>query len=160
MVTRMARKNHEPFPMRLLVDQRPGSPGGAHQLHLRGRHGVSLGSERLLEREAQAMETTMTGHGNPAEMCQTRRWAILATMLLGTALAILDNSILYILVIPLMEAFQADLRTVKWVLTSYSVVLAIYMIGFGGLGDAVGRRRLYLIGQEVLVLVLTGAPGA
>ena len=93
----------------------------------------------------------MTVHGSHTERRQTRRWAILATLLLGTTLAILDSSILNILVVPLMEAFQADLRTVKWALASYNVVLAMCMIGFGSLGDMVGRRRLYVLGQVVFV---------
>lgn len=81
-----------------------------------------------------------------------RRWAILATMLTGTILAILDSSILNILVLPIMEEFQADLRTVEWVLTSYNLAFAVFLIGFGSLGDTVGRRGLYVWGEAVFVL--------
>lgn len=73
-------------------------------------------------------------------------------MLTGTMLAILDSSILNILVLPIMEEFQADLRTVEWVLTSYNLAFAVFLIGFGSLGDTVGRRHLYVWGQAVFVL--------
>jgi MFS family permease len=83
---------------------------------------------------------TTTG-GRPGEGWP-RRWAILATMLIGTTLAVLDSSILNISVVPVMEEFRADLRTVEWVLTSYNLAFAVFMIGLGSLGDTVGRRRL------------------
>jgi EmrB/QacA subfamily drug resistance transporter len=83
---------------------------------------------------------------------RTRRWAILATMLVGTTLAILDSSVLNLLVVPVMEEFRADLRTVEWVLTSYNLTFAVFMIGLGSLGDTAGRRRLYVFGQVVFVL--------
>jgi MFS family permease len=73
-------------------------------------------------------------------------------MLTGTMLAILDSSILNILVLPIMEEFQADLQTVEWVLTSYNLAFAVFLIGFGSLGDTVGRRHLYVWGQAVFVL--------
>ena len=82
---------------------------------------------------------------------RARRWAILATMLVGTTLAVLDSSILSITVTPMMEEFRTDLRTVEWVLTSYNLAFAVFLIGLGSLGDAVGRRRLYVAGQLVFV---------
>jgi MFS family permease len=90
--------------------------------------------------------------GGACEANWLRRWAILATMLTGTMLAILDSSILNILVLPIMEEFQADLQTVEWVLTSYNLAFAVFLIGFGSLGDTVGRRHLYVWGQAVFVL--------
>ena len=81
-----------------------------------------------------------------------RRWAILFIMLLGTTMAILDSSILNITILPLMEEFRSDLRTVEWVLTSYNLSFAVFMIGFGSLGDTAGRRRLYLLGLVVFVV--------
>jgi EmrB/QacA subfamily drug resistance transporter len=90
--------------------------------------------------------------GGTSEISRVRRWAILATMLSGTMLAILDSSILTVLVVPMMEEFKADLRTVEWVLTSYNLAFAVFLIGFGSLGDMAGRRRLYVWGQMVFVL--------
>jgi EmrB/QacA subfamily drug resistance transporter len=94
----------------------------------------------------------MTTIGKAVENGRVRRWAILATMLTGTMLTILDSSILNILVVPIMAEFQASLRTVEWVLTSYNLAFAAFLIGFGSLGDTVGRRRLYVWGQVVFVL--------
>jgi EmrB/QacA subfamily drug resistance transporter len=73
-------------------------------------------------------------------------------MLLGTVLAVLDSSILNLSVVPIMDEFRADLSTVRWALTSYNLTFAAFMIGFGSLGDATGRRRLYLFGQVTFVV--------
>jgi MFS family permease len=48
-------------------------------------------------------------------------------------------------------------------LTSYNLVFAAFMIGLGGLGDAMGRRRLYVLGQIVFTIgsglaAVTAAP--
>src|SRR5262245_7294366 len=96
-------------------------------------------------------EADMTS-GGTSETGRVRRWAILATMLSGTMLAILDSSILTVLVVPMMEEFNADLRAVEWVLTSYNLAFAVFLIGFGSLGDSAGRRHLYVWGQMVFVL--------
>ena len=98
--------------------------------------------------------------GGAGEVSRLRRWAILATMLSGTLLAILDSSLLTIFVVPMMGEFQADLRTVEWVLTSYNLAFAAFLIGLGSLGDVAGRRRLYVLGQLVFVVGSGLAAGA
>ena len=73
-------------------------------------------------------------------------------MLLGTMLAVLDSSILNISTVSMLQEFRVGLSTVEWMLTSYNLVFAAFMIGLGGLGDAVGRRRLYVLGQIVFTI--------
>jgi EmrB/QacA subfamily drug resistance transporter len=67
-------------------------------------------------------------------------------------LAILDSSVLNILVVPIMKEFPADLPAVGWMLTSYNLAFAAFMIGLGSLGDTAGRRRLYVLGQLIFVV--------
>jgi DHA2 family multidrug resistance protein-like MFS transporter len=105
----------------------------------------------------------MTTTGGAGEARRLRHWAILATILSGTMLAIFDSSILNIFVVPIMGEFQANLRTVEWVLTSYNLAFAAFLIGLGSLGDMAGRRRLYVLGQMVFVVgsglaVVAGGP--
>ena len=98
-----------------------------------------------------------------ATVQRSLRWAILGTMLLGTMLAVLDSSILNISTVSMLQEFRVGLSTVEWMLTSYNLVFAAFMIGLGGLGDAVGRRRLYVLGQIVFTIgsglaAVTAAP--
>jgi hypothetical protein len=64
---------------------------------------------------------------------------MLATMLSGTMLAILDSSSLNVLVVPIMEEFKADLRTIEWALTSGNLAFA----------DASGRSRQFTLYREL-----------
>lgn len=89
---------------------------------------------------------------NEYNVSPMQRWGILVTMLVGTTLAVLDSSILNVLIVSIMQQFKTDLRTVEWVTTSYNIAFAVFMIGFGSLGDAAGRRRLYLYGQVTFVV--------
>ncbi len=60
-----------------------------------------------------------------------RRWLVLAAMLLGSTLATLSSGVLTVSVVPLMDEFRLDLRSIEWVLASYNVVFAALMIGSG-----------------------------
>lgn len=68
------------------------------------------------------------------------RRIILGVMLGGTSLAVLDSSILNISVLTILREFRADMATLEWVLTSYNLVFAMFLIGLGRLGDLAGRR--------------------
>jgi hypothetical protein len=104
---------------------------------------------RRLCSDNEEADMTTSGAG---EVSQPRRWAIFTTILSGTMLAILDSRILNIFVVPIMGEFQTNLRTVEWVLTSYNLAFAAFLIGLGSLGDVAGRRRLYVLGQLVFVV--------
>ncbi len=86
------------------------------------------------------------------------RRVILGVMLCGTFLAVLDSSILNISVLPILREFQADMAVLEWILTSYNLAFAMFLIGLGRLSDLAGRRGLYLVGQAVFVVgsVLAG----
>jgi EmrB/QacA subfamily drug resistance transporter len=72
--------------------------------------------------------------------------------LAGTILSVLDSSILNISVLPILREFQTDMAALEWVLTSYNLTFAMFLIGLGRLGDLAGRRWVYLVGQAVFVL--------
>ena len=57
---------------------------------------------------------------------------------------------------------DADLSTVQWVLSGYSLVLAVLIVFAGRLADLHGRRRLFFIGAGVFAaasVVAALAPG-
>jgi EmrB/QacA subfamily drug resistance transporter len=61
-------------------------------------------------------------------------------------LVIASVSALNVTLADLAQALDADQRDLQWIVDSYSVVLAAFVLGAGAVGDRVGRRRSLIIG--------------
>jgi EmrB/QacA subfamily drug resistance transporter len=80
------------------------------------------------------------------------RWTILATVL-GSGIAALDATVVGIALPAIGREFHADISSLQWVVTGYTLSLAGLLLLGGSLGDRFGRRRVFIIG----VLWFTGA---
>ncbi|WP_336618962.1 MFS transporter [Stenotrophomonas sp. PS02289] len=80
-------------------------------------------------------------------MTQTRRWLLLLTVAGGLLLVTLDNSVLYTALPTLTEALGASASQSLWIINAYPLVMAGLLLGAGTLGDRIGHRRMFLIGQ-------------
>jgi MFS transporter, DHA2 family, multidrug resistance protein len=78
-----------------------------------------------------------------------RRWALLMTVAGGLLLVTLDNSVLYTALPTLSEALGATSSQALWIINAYPLVMAGLLLGAGTLGDRIGHRRMFLIGQVV-----------
>lgn len=70
----------------------------------------------------------------------------LATVTLGSGIAILDGSVVNIALRSIGTDLDADLADLQWVLNGYLLSLASLILVGGALGDRLGRRRMYLTG--------------
>jgi EmrB/QacA subfamily drug resistance transporter len=78
---------------------------------------------------------------------RSRRGRItLATVILGSGIAILDGSVVNIALRTIGTDLDADLADLQWVLNGYLLSLASLILVGGALGDRLGRRRMYLTG--------------
>jgi len=75
-----------------------------------------------------------------------RRWAALLVMLLAAFMNLLDVSIVNIAIPSIQRGLHATYAGVQWALAGYALSYALVLITGGRLGDAYGRRRLFLIG--------------
>ena len=75
-----------------------------------------------------------------------RRWAALVVMLLAAFMNLLDVSIVNIAIPPIQRGLHASYADVQWTLTGYALAYALVLITGGRLGDAYGRKRLFLTG--------------
>ncbi len=80
-------------------------------------------------------------------LTQTRRWLLLLTVAGGLLLVTLDNSVLYTALPTLTEALGATPSQSLWIINAYPLVMAGLLLGAGTLGDRIGHRRMFLIGQ-------------
>jgi EmrB/QacA subfamily drug resistance transporter len=85
-----------------------------------------------------------TWHGNP--------WAVLLTLSLGFFMTLLDLTIVNIAIPSMIEALNASLDEVLWVVNSYVLVLAVLLITAGRLGDLRGQRTLFALGVAVFTV--------
>lgn len=84
-----------------------------------------------------------------AELMELRSRAgrmTLATVTLGSGIAILDGSVVNIAVRTIGSDLHASLTELQWVLNGYMLSLASLILVGGALGDRLGRRRVYLVG--------------
>ncbi len=78
---------------------------------------------------------------------QTHRWLLLLTVAGGLLLVTLDNSVLYTALPTLTQALGATSSQSLWIINAYPLVMAGLLLGAGTLGDRIGHRRMFLIGQ-------------
>ncbi len=75
-----------------------------------------------------------------------RRWLTLIILLLAAFMNLLDISIVNIAIPSIQPNLHASYADVQWALAGYTLAYAVVLITGGRLGDAYGRKRLFLIG--------------
>ena len=88
---------------------------------------------------------------------------VLAATILASAMAFIDGSVVTIALPAIQSGFAASFPTVQWVVNGYTLMLGALILVGGGLGDRLGRRRLFIAGTAVFALasiVCAAAPTA
>jgi DHA2 family multidrug resistance protein len=83
------------------------------------------------------------------------RWLIALAVMLGTALEVLDTSIVNVALPHLQGSFSASVDEIAWVVTSYLVANGIMIPMTGWISSRFGRKRYFL--TSVLVFVMASA---
>ncbi len=80
------------------------------------------------------------------EQIYSRRWWIVGTVLIGTWVGTLGNSMMPIALPSIVEQYGVGLNLGVWVISVYILLVAVIMPIFGWLGDRYGYRRIYAVG--------------
>src|SRR4030081_3626998 len=81
-----------------------------------------------------------------------RRWQVLLVVVAGVFMAGLDVFIVNIAFPQLHTDFpHTSLRSLSWVLNSYTIVFAAFLIAAGRWSDTFGRKRAFLLGIGLFV---------
>ncbi|MEJ2067916.1 MAG: MFS transporter, partial [Deltaproteobacteria bacterium] len=73
------------------------------------------------------------------------KWLVLLIVILGSFMAILDNSIVNVALPHLMVAFSSNLEEIEWVVTGYMLAFAILMPLTVWLRDALGLKNSFIL---------------
>ena len=78
------------------------------------------------------------------ETSPAERWIIAFTVMFGAFMAVMDTSVVNVSMPHMMGSFGADLSSITWVATSYSIAEIIMVTMSGWWSALVGRKTLYL----------------
>ncbi|MGI8973395.1 MAG: MFS transporter [Gaiella sp.] len=82
----------------------------------------------------------------PLQLNSSRgRWVLTVTIL-GSAIALLEATVVNVSLPAIGRDLDADLGDLQWVITGYLITLASLILLGGSLGDRLGRRRIFEVG--------------
>ena len=76
----------------------------------------------------------------------TYRWWLLANVMIGTFMAVLDATIVNVGLPKIMASFGVGIDKIEWVLTAYMLALAVMLPTSGWMADRFGYKRVYFLG--------------
>ncbi len=79
------------------------------------------------------------------------QWMVLLTVILGTFLGRLDQTIVNLAIPKIMGNFGITVTAAGWIATAYILANAVFVPIWGKLGDTVGRKKVYLIGFIIFI---------
>jgi EmrB/QacA subfamily drug resistance transporter len=94
-----------------------------------------------------------------AATADPRRWRALAVTQLAAFMVLLDVSIVNVALPSIERGLAMPATTAQWVVSGYALALGLTLVPAGRLGDAFGRRTMFLIALAAFVATssLTGA---
>ena len=86
------------------------------------------------------------------------KWWILLTVIIGTFLGRLDQTIVNLALPKIISAFSISVSSAGWIATAYILANAIFVPIWGKLGDTIGRKKVYILGFTIFIIgsVLAG----
>ncbi len=94
--------------------------------------------------------TGATAHhqpGSPEEAeAHPQRWVGLAVLLLAGFMNLIDVTIVNVALPRMQQGLGATSSQIEWVVAAYVLAFALGLLPFGRLGDALGRKSMFLIG--------------
>lgn len=85
-------------------------------------------------------------------MVQSRQWLVLATVIVGTFLGRLDQTIVNLAMPKIIADFGITVSSAGWIATAYILANAIFVPVWGKLGDTIGRKKVYVFGFVVFII--------
>lgn len=86
------------------------------------------------------------------------RWWILFTVIIGTFLGRLDQTIVNLALPNIINDFGITVTAAGWIATAYILANAVFVPIWGKLGDSIGRKKVYMLGFGIFIVgsVLAG----
>ncbi len=79
------------------------------------------------------------------------RWMILLTVIIGTFLGRLDQTIVGLGLPKIIGEFHITVSAAGWIATAYILANAVFVPIWGKLGDTIGRKKVYILGFSIFI---------
>jgi EmrB/QacA subfamily drug resistance transporter len=89
-----------------------------------------------------------------------RRWKALAVCLVAGFMTLLDVSIVNVALPSVREGLHTTESELQWVISGYALSFGLFLVPAGRLGDARGRRRVFMAGLALFTLASAGCGAA
>ena len=80
------------------------------------------------------------------------KWWILANIMIGTFMAVLDATVVNVALPKIMSAFGSNLDRIQWILTAYLLVFGVMLPTSGWVADHFGYKRTYFFALFLFTL--------
>ncbi|WP_030377081.1 MULTISPECIES: MFS transporter [unclassified Streptomyces] len=101
------------------------------------------------------------GHpADTAEGADPRRWKALSVTLVAGFMSLLDVTIVAVALPSMQRELHTSAPAIQWVVSGYALTFALVLVAAGRLGDALGRRRIFLLALTAFVLCSAAAGAA
>jgi len=87
-----------------------------------------------------------------AEARDNLKWLILLTVIIGTFMGRLDQTIVNLALPKIMDDFSINVTDAGWIATAYILANAVFVPVWGKLGDTAGRKKVYIIGFSLFIV--------
>ncbi|MCX6722230.1 MAG: MFS transporter, partial [Candidatus Staskawiczbacteria bacterium] len=79
------------------------------------------------------------------------KWLVLLTVIIGTFLGRLDQTIVNLALPKIIIDFKITVTAAGWIATAYILANAIFVPIWGKLGDTIGRKKVYIWGFAIFI---------
>jgi len=83
---------------------------------------------------------------------QSYQWFVLANIMVGTFMAVLDATIVNVALPKIMASFGVSIDKIEWVITGYMLAMALSLPAAGWLADKFGYKKIYSFGLILFTL--------
>lgn len=86
-----------------------------------------------------------------------RKWFVLVAACIGLSMLMVNTFVVNVALPAMARDLDAELGTAQWIVSAYVLVIGVFPVAGGRLGDIFGRRKLYLIGLTIFIASSIGA---
>jgi EmrB/QacA subfamily drug resistance transporter len=85
-----------------------------------------------------------------------RAWHLLAIVLVGSFMAVLDTTIVNVALPSIAKGIQAESSTLEWIVSGYALTFGLVLVPAGRIGDRIGTKPMFLIGLAIFTVGSVG----